>query len=83
MHLLDRLVRRQQLGNDARAGFVRAVVLAVAVIALDVAGRGDGHVHAGEVVVHFFRVAGVILDLGANVVGQVGEGVRRGAAAAG
>jgi hypothetical protein len=46
-----RLFRRQHLGYHARTRLVGAVVLAVAVVALDVAGRRHSDVHAGEVVV--------------------------------
>jgi hypothetical protein len=82
-HLLHRLRRRQQFGNDARTRFVGAVVLAVAVVALDVAGRRHGDVHAREVVMRLFRIAGVVLHLGADVVGQMAQGVRGRTAAAG
>jgi hypothetical protein len=39
--------------------------------------------HACEVVVRFFRITGVILHLGADVVREMAQGVRRSAAAAG
>jgi hypothetical protein len=39
-------------------------------VALDIAGRRDGDVHAGEIVVGFFRVAGMILDLAADLVAE-------------
>jgi hypothetical protein len=70
-HLLDGLVGRELLRDHARARLVGAVVLAVAVVALDVAGRGHGHVHAGVVVVGFLGVAGVVLDLLPDLGGHV------------
>ncbi len=82
-YLLDRLIRRQQLGDDARTGFVRAVILAVAVIALNVAGRRHGDVHAGEVVVCLLGITGMVLYLGTDVIRQVGQTIRRRAATAG
>ena len=62
-HLLDRLFGRQALGDHAGAALVGAVVLAVAVVALDVAGRRHRDVHAGVVVVRLFGVAGMVLHL--------------------
>ena len=50
VHALVRPSALAQLGHDAGPGLVGAVVLAVAVVALDVAGRGHRHVHAGIVV---------------------------------
>ena len=69
--LLHRLVRREQFRHHAGAGFVGAVVFAVAVMALDVAGRGHRHMHAGEIMVGIFRVTGVVVHLFADVVGQM------------
>ena len=60
--LLHGLLGRQQLRDDPGARLVGTVVLAVAVVALDIARRGHGHVHAGEVVVGLLRIAGVIED---------------------
>ena len=61
-HLAPRLVGRQLLRDHARAALVGAVVFAIAIVALDVAGRRDGDVHAGEVVVRLLGIAGVVLD---------------------
>ena len=83
LDLLEGLVGGEQLGHHARPRFVGAVVLAVAVVALDVAGRRHRHVHAGEVVVGVLGVARVILHLGADLVREVGERIRCAAAAAG
>ena len=81
--LLHRLVRGQQLRDHAGAGLIGAVVLAVAVMALNVAGRGHRHMHAGIVVVRLLRIAGVVVDLGADGLGQVRQGVGTAAAPAG
>ncbi len=59
-HLADRVLGRQPLRDHAGPALVRAVVLPVAVVALDVARRGHRHVHAREVVVRLLAVAGVI-----------------------
>ena len=61
--LLHRLFRRELLAHDARPALVGAVVLAVAVVALDVAGRRHGHVHPRVEVVGLLAVAGMILHL--------------------
>jgi hypothetical protein len=84
-HLLDGLLGRELLrltpGRDRSA-----VVLAVAVVALDVAGGRHGHVHARVVVVRLFRVARVVLDLlpdlGRHVVGAARRAAARLAVAA-
>jgi hypothetical protein len=78
-HLLHRLVGRELLADHAGAAFIAAVVLAIAVVALDVAGRRHGHVHAGVVVVGLFAVAGVVLDLLPDLGGHVGRAVGRAA----
>ena len=62
-HFLHRLVGRQLLRHHAGARFVGAVVLAVAVIALDVAGRRHGDVHARVVVVRLLGIAGMVFHL--------------------
>ncbi|MNZ34030.1 hypothetical protein D3C78_514000 [compost metagenome] len=82
-HRLDlphRLQRVEHFGDHAGARLVGAVVLAVAVVALDVAGRRHRHVHAGEVVVGFFRVAGVVVHLLADMFRQLGKLIVRAAA---
>ncbi len=61
--LLRGLLRRQPLAHHAWAGFVGAVVFAVAVIALDVACGRHGHMHACIVVVRLLAIAGMVLDL--------------------
>ena len=57
--LLRRLFGGQQLRHHAGTRFVGAVVFAVAVVALDVAGRRDRQVQAGEVTVGLFGIARV------------------------
>ena len=76
-----RLLRRQLLADHAGARFVGAVVLAIAVVALDVAGRRDRDMHAGEVVMRLLAVAGMVLHLLPDLRRQVA--LARGRAAAG
>ena len=70
--LLHRLFRRQQFGNHAGARLIRAVVLAVAVVALDVARRRHRRMHAREVVMRGLGVARMVLHLAPDFVGQRG-----------
>ena len=56
------LLGRQLFGDDAGTAFVGAIVFAIAVIALNVAGRRDRNMHAGEIVMRLFRIAGMVLD---------------------
>ena len=75
--LAQRLLRRELFRDDAGTAFVGAIVFAVAVMALDVAGGRDRNVHAGEVVMRLFRVAGVVLDAVPNFRRQIGcAGIR-------
>ena len=78
--LLHGLLGGQHLGDDAGPRLVGTVILAVAVVALDVAGRGHGHVHPGEVVVGLLGIAGVIVHPVANGLGKLAELVGRTAA---
>ena len=50
-HLADRVGGTEPLGDHAGPALVRAVVLPVAVVALDVARRRHGDVHPGEVLI--------------------------------
>ncbi len=59
----ERLLRGQQPAGDAGPALVRAVELAVAVVALDVAAGRDRHVHPGVVLVGFLAVTGMVRDL--------------------
>ncbi len=54
---------RQLLADHAGARFIGAIVFAVAVVALDVAGRRHRDVHARVVMMRLFAVAGMVLDL--------------------
>ena len=81
--LFHRLLGRQQFGDDAGPRFVGAVVFAIAVMTLNVAGRGDGHVHAGEVVVGLLRIAGMIENPLPDRFGQVAQLIGRAPARAG
>jgi hypothetical protein len=76
-HLLHRLIGGELLADHTRAALVTAVVLAIAVVALDVAGRRHCHVHTGKVVVGFFRVTGMVLDLVPDLGGHVVGATRR------
>ena len=62
-HFFSCLLRRQPFTHNSRPRFIRAIVLAVAVVALNVAGWRHGHMHARIVVVRFFAVAGMVLHL--------------------
>ncbi|OIQ77205.1 hypothetical protein GALL_411010 [mine drainage metagenome] len=79
-HLFHRLIRGELLRHHAGARLVRTVVLAVAVVALDVAGRRHGHVHAGVMVMRLLGVAGVVLDLVPDLGRHVVRAARRAAA---
>ncbi len=70
--LFHRLLWRQPLAHHAGAGLVGAIVFAVAVVALDVAGRRYGHVHARIMVVGLLAVAGVVFDLLPDFRRQIG-----------
>jgi len=61
--LADGLFGGQLLADDAETAFVGAVILAVTVVALNVAGRSHRNMHAGVIVVSLFTVAGMVLDL--------------------
>jgi len=52
-------------------------------VTLDIAGWRDGDVHARKVVVRFFLIAGVILNLLPNLIRQVRHLVAATAATAG
>ena len=84
--LACRLVGRQLFGDDARPALVGAIVFAVAVVALDVARGRDRHMHAREIMVRLFGIAGMILDLLpgrlVHVAGLGGGAAGRGRAAA-
>lgn len=67
------MIRGEQFGHHAGGGFVGTVVLAVAIVALDVAGRGDRNVHPRVMVVRLFGVARVVMHLGADVFRQGGQ----------
>ena len=67
----DGLFGGQLLADDAGTAFVGAVILAVTVVALDVAGRSHRDMHAGVVVVSLFTVAGMVLDLLPHFGGHV------------
>jgi hypothetical protein len=70
--------RGQQLADHTGPALVGTVELAVAVVALDVAGGGYRHVHAGVVMVSRFAVAG----MGGDALLQMrGEGLAGAAAA--
>ena len=71
--LLHCLRRSQYLGNDAGARFVGTVVLAIAVMALDVARRRNSHMHTGEIVMRLLGIAGVVMHLGADMLRQMAE----------
>ena len=76
-HLAPGLVGRQLLRHDARPALVGAVVFAIAVVALDVAGGRDRDMHAGEIVMRLFGIAGMVLDpLPDGLVHVVGLGRR-------
>jgi hypothetical protein len=77
--LFHGLLRRQDLRDDPGPRLVGAVVFAVAVVTLNVAGGGDGDVHAGEVMVGLLGIAGVIEHPVADRFGEVTELVRRAA----
>ncbi len=70
-HLLRGLLGRQLLADDAGTRFVGAIIFAVAVVALDVAGRRHRHVHARIMMMRLFAVAGMVLDLLPNLGRQV------------
>ena len=70
-YLARRLLGGQLLAGDAGPRFVGAVVFAITVIALDVAGRRHRHMHAGEIVVGLLAIAGMVLDLVPDMGGQV------------
>ncbi|EWS64228.1 hypothetical protein Y695_02530 [Hydrogenophaga sp. T4] len=72
-----RLFGRELLRDHAGAALVAAVVFAVAVVALDVAGRRHGDVHAGVVVVGLFGIARVVLDLVPDFLRHVVRAVGR------
>jgi hypothetical protein len=42
-------------------------------MALDVAGRCHGDVHAGEIVMRLLGIAGMVMHLGADVLRQMAE----------
>lgn len=53
-HFLRGLLGGQPFGNDTGAAFIRAVILAVTIVALDVAGRRHRHMHTGVMMVGLF-----------------------------
>ncbi len=65
------LIGREFLRDHAGPRLVAAVVLAVAVVALDVARRRHGDMHARVVVVGLFGIAGVVFDLVPDFLGHV------------
>ena len=75
-HLARGLLGRQLFADHTGARFIGAVVLAIAVIALDVARRSHRHVHAGVMVMRLFAVARVVLDLFPDFRGHVGRAGR-------
>src|SRR6266536_1233853 len=80
------LFRSEFFADHAGARLIGAVVLAVAVVALNVAGRRHGNVHARVMMVRFLAVAGMILDLLPDLRRQVAlacRGAATGLAAAG
>ena len=60
--LAPRLVGRQLFRDDAGPALVGAIVFAIAVIALDVAGGRDRDMHAREIMVRLLGIAGMVLD---------------------
>jgi hypothetical protein len=71
-HLPGGEFRRELLTHHARPAFVRTVVFAVAIVALDVARRRHCHVHACEIVVCIGAIAGMVLDAFPNRIWQAG-----------
>jgi hypothetical protein len=57
------LLRGQLLADHAGPRFIGAIVFAVTVVALDVAGWRNRHMHARVVVMGFLAVTGVVLHL--------------------
>jgi len=80
-HLFRSLFRRELLAHHAGARFIGAIILAVAVVALDVAGRRDSDVHARVMVMRFLAITGMVLhllpDFGVHVLGPVGRTAAR------
>ena len=86
-HFFGGLFRRQLLRDDAGPRLIGAIILAVAIVALDVAGGRHGDMHARIMVVRLLAVAGMVLDLlpdlGRHVLGPVARAAARLAAASG
>src|SRR5208283_247477 len=61
------LLGSKPLGDDAGTAFVGAIIFAIAVIALDIAGGSHGHVHAREMMVGLFGIAGMVFNLLPNL----------------
>jgi hypothetical protein len=59
---LERLLRRKNLASHPGPRLVDAVEVPDAVVALDVASRGDGEVHPAEPVAGLLAEAGMLLD---------------------
>ena len=79
-HLLGGLLRGQLLADHAGPRFIGAIVFAIAVVALDVAGWRNRHMHARVVVMRFLAVAGMVLDLLPDLGRQIALTRRRSAA---
>ncbi len=62
-HLFRRLFRRQLFADHAGTRFIGAIIFAIAVIALDVAGGRHGDMHARIMMMRLFAVAGMVLHL--------------------
>ena len=62
-HLAYGLIRREFLRDHTGAALIGAVIFAIAIIALNVARGRYGHMHAREIMMCLFRIAGMIFDL--------------------
>jgi len=73
------VTKAELLAHHAGARFIGAVVFAIAIVALDVAGWRDRDMHARVVVMRFLAVAGMVLDLFPDLGRQIALACRRSA----
>ena len=70
-HLLRRLLGGQFFADHAGTRLIRAIVFAITIVALDVTRRRDSDMHTRIMMVRFFAVAGMVLDLLPDVGRQI------------
>ncbi len=79
-NFLGRLFGRQLFADDAGARLIGAIIFAIAIVALNVAGGRDRDMHAGVMVMRLLAVARVVLHLLPHFGSHIGRAGGRAAA---